>query len=157
MSVRDVGLAGWLLTGLACLALGVVGIGGGTVELLAALTGSVALLVVRTRLAVPYAFAVGQVTLVAALAEPIPVGPVVLAESALVALMFEPSVRSPYRRSTALAVGLFGSIIGLVGWGALAAWDRLWAVALVLLGTGGLIAYLLHRYEYVQLEVVHGE
>jgi hypothetical protein len=157
MSVRDIGLTGWLVTGLACLGLVVVGSGGGTVELMAALLGSVGLVLARARLAVPYAFVVGHVTLVAVLVAPIPVGPVVFAEGALVALLFEPLVRGPSRRRTVFAVGVFGSVIGLVGWGTLGAWGQLWAVALGLFGTGGLIAYLLYRYEYVQLEVVRGE
>lgn len=157
MSDREVGVAGWLTTVAACLSLAVVGLGGGAVELLAAIVGSLAIVFLRVRLGAPEAFAVGQVTLVATLPSPVPIGPALLAEGALFALLLEPDLRMASRRRRVLLMVLFGIVVGGVGWGTLVAWDRLWATSVVLLGTGGLIAYLFHRYEYVQLDVVRGE
>ena len=157
MSDRAVGVPGWLVASGAGLALLVVGLGAGLAGLTAAIAGSLGLVFVRARLTAQYAFVIGQVTLVAAIGESIAIGPVLLAEGLLFALLFEPTLQTADRRQSVAAAGVFGPVVGVLTWGSLSIWGRVWGAGLVVLGTGGLIGYLLHRYEYVQLGVVSDE
>lgn len=151
------GRLGWLTTAAACVILLGLGLGGGIPTLLAAITGSLAVAITRIRLGPLSAFTIGQVTLVAILGSRPAIIPVVLGEGALFALLLEASGRTADRRRDVVAPVVFAGVLWAFGWSALRVWGRLWAASGVLLGIGGLIAYVLHRYEQVQLGVVSGE
>lgn len=95
-----------------------------------------------------YAFAVGQVGLVAvALDAPVPW--LAGAQAAVLAVLVAPDLTS--LRDAWLAAGTVAgtALLGGLAYLALVAWDELWAAAVVLLAAGALAGYGLHRYELV--------
>lgn len=95
-----------------------------------------------------YAFAVGQVAVVA-LAGDWPLRYVAGAELAVLAVLVAPDLATA--RGRRLAAGTVAGI-GVLGGGAFVAqltWETTWATAVVLVGVVALASYGLHRYELV--------
>lgn len=147
----------WLVTGATCLVLLAVGLLHGTAALLAAVVGSVAVGVARRLLDGLSAFAIGQVTFVAVSGSTPPPLPLIVGEGVLFGLLLTAVPQTPHHRRDMLTTLLFALGLGGIGWLALGTWNRLWAASGAVIGIGGLIAYLLHRYEQVQLGVIAGE
>lgn len=148
---------GWTLVVLAALSLVVVGLGGTTLQLLAAGVGSVVLVLTYARLGPQYAFAVGQVTAIAILGDEFQILPLALVEGTLLGVLLIADLQSQYyRASVGIAVLLTGVLVA-VGIGTAHVWGNLWISGLSLVGIGGLIAYVLYRFEQVQLGVITDE
>lgn len=148
---RFVRAAEWLVALVAAGLLVVVGLPTGGSGVLVGALGGLGVLAAWYALAPPYAFAVGQLAFVAALGgrelEPIDW----LAVGVLFLLLVVPELdwgRGRWRAALTLA---FAVVLAGVAWAGQAAWEATWATAVVLAGTGTLIAYALHRYEHVQL------
>jgi hypothetical protein len=125
---------------------------------LVAAFGALATLLAWVVLAGPYAFAAGQVALATAVADPVATLPtLVLAEGLLVALLVVPAEPGEDWRLGASTVAALMGLVTVAGVALLAVGGGTAAAALVLLVTGGLIGYGIHRYDLVQLGVVDDE
>jgi hypothetical protein len=119
--------------------------------------GAVALLGARYRLLTPYVLAVGQTAIVAANGTATPAGLTIAAEVLLVGGLALPAGWSARGRRIAVGAAVGIVLVGGVTLGSFLAWERIWATALVAVGTGGLMGYALHRYEQVRLQVIPSE
>jgi hypothetical protein len=122
---------------------GLVALGGPTGGLL-----GLAVLACWYGLGPAYAFATGQVALVA-VAGDARLAVVAAAQVALFGVLVGPDLAT--RRGRRLAVGTVAVtlLLGGIGYAALVTWDSVAAAAVVLLGSAGLLSYGLYRYELV--------
>jgi hypothetical protein len=95
-----------------------------------------------------YAFAVGQVAIVA-LVNQYPLPYVIVAESAVFAVLLSPDLGSSRGRRLVGGTVLATVTLGGLAYGTLVAWGTLWATALVVLVAIALVTYTVHRYELV--------
>lgn len=119
------------------------------------LVGGGVLFVAWAALPSTYAFAVGQVVLVAVTRPTgvLEVGflPLALLELGLAGVLVGPELRSADDRRTAGGTLFGGGLLSGVTLASYTLWDRVWVAATVLVGIGALGAYGLHRYELVVL------
>ena len=102
-----------------------------------------------------YAFAVGQflfALLGATLYDAVPSTGVLVGQAGLAALLVAALLDRWPRRSAAVAVGVFA--VAAVGFGAAAALEPLWHGVVVVGVIYAVLAYTLHRYELVTLDLV---
>jgi hypothetical protein len=119
------------------------------------LVGGGVLLVAWTVLPATYAFAVGQIAVVAVTRpeglSTLDILPLAVIELGLAGVLIGPALRSAQGRRTAAWTLLAGSLLGGVALTSYALWNQEWIAAVSLIGLGCLGAYGLHRYEMVVL------
>lgn len=104
-----------------------------------------------------YAFAVGQILVVAVLSAEVPLVATVIGEAGLLAVLAGSltTTDEPARTVAALAVATLA--LGAVGWGVLRSGRPLWIVAVAIAVVATTTAYGLHRYERVRLGLVEDD